>query len=129
MDEKNLQKIQEFMHENKHLLFIVANPMSDEIVISFNDTSTFTKFPPMENPTLNVVFNVLKAGKFERSIDEFITGLIKGLGTDEKKGAQLYKVIGGSLWKIGEEEEIGRKNLETNNKTQKNVKQKNNKRK
>lgn len=103
----SLDAIKEFAHANRHLLVMVANPLTDEIFVGFNDVNSFVKFPTTGDIKNNVVFGVLRASKFESSIDDLITGLMKVLEDDEGKGVQLYKVVGGALLSIAEARKVG----------------------
>lgn len=100
----NWEKIQEQSNtENKDLLSIVADPRSDEILISFNGHNCFVKFPFKDMAT-GVVFNALRQSKFKEAIDAFMTGIIDSTGIDvtNKEGNELLKTVGGGIKAIGE---------------------------
>ena len=98
-NKNTFERVKKFAHDNKELLVIVANPVTDEIFIGFDDVNSFVKFPPV----MRVVEGVLRAGSFEKNIDEFMAGIIRGMGDKKVEGVQFYKVIGGGVHAVGRE--------------------------
>lgn len=96
------QKFQDFQNENKDLLIMIASPKEDGISVSFGGLNTFVKFPGVDMEK-GVVFNALRASKFNEAIDAFMTGFIESTGISEKDdGGEVLKVLGGSMKVIGE---------------------------
>lgn len=101
-EQKSLDDIKKFIHANKHLLIIVANPATDELVTAFSDIIAHTRFRTPDNKQLNVVLNVLKKSRFENTIDAFMQAFMEGVKIDEKDkdGAQFVKAVGGGIRSI-----------------------------
>jgi hypothetical protein len=97
-EEANImQEVADFANKNNGLIFMVGNPIRDELYISFNGKQSLLKFPKTPEMKENVLIRILKEGTFKSAMNEFLTGLIKSLGVDEKKGLQLYQMMGGTL--------------------------------
>lgn len=104
-----LEQFKEFAHEHSKLLLIAANPSTDEIMVTFNDKHSFVRFPQSDDITKNIVFRMLfDSLTFKETANQFIVALMKGIGVDEKheQSNEVYNVIGGSLQKINEEENV-----------------------
>ena len=108
MTEKK-QTIRDFANENKGLLFIVANPMTDEVYMTFNGKEARYKFPENENFIDNITFQVLNEGTFHFAIDAFLNGLKDALGIKSKgnkiKGAaaSLLGLVDGFIFNATKE--------------------------
>lgn len=79
------------------LLFIVANPKTDEMLVAYAKKYAFMKFAP----NTHVVQRVVSEDMFELSIDEFVSGLMEACKTDEERGVQFIKATGGAIKAIG----------------------------
>lgn len=102
--KERTEVLKNFSHKNKDLLCIFCNPATDEIIVSFDDKSTYVKFPENKKIEDNVVFRTLfDSLHFRENANDFLVGLFKGVGTDEKLGNQFYQAIGGSIQSINEE--------------------------
>ena len=93
-----IEEIAKFAKKHSGLLFIVANPASDEIFGSYGGKYTFVKFKDESH----VVLRVVSPDMFELSIDEFISSIMELTKTDEKNGVQFLKAVGGSVKSLGE---------------------------
>lgn len=102
MTEKSkIQEIQDFMHANKDMLIIVANPKTDLIVTGFGDHYATVQFPFVSMAT-GIVFNALRKSQFNDAIDPLMVGLEKVTGIKVEDNQQLAHIIGGSIKNIGE---------------------------
>lgn len=91
--------IQKFLHDNKHLLFVIANPATDEIIVSYNDVSARSRF--MKG--MNVILGLLKKSRFEKAVDPFTTALLETLDArPDPETVQAVKTINGAIKAIGE---------------------------
>jgi hypothetical protein len=96
-------KIANFIHEHPGFLFIVANPIRDEILIGFNNKQSFVKFPEAVDLGHGVVAGVLIDSKFNAAMGSFITGISKGLDIKGENGyamSNFIDAVGGSLQAI-----------------------------
>lgn len=101
-DQKRWQKLNDFANENKDLLFMIADPATDEILFTFNLMNGFVRYP-MESKTSGVVFNALRASSFETAIDAFIAGVSEGMKMKETpETGELLRNIGGHVKAFGE---------------------------
>lgn len=105
MGNRNWVKLQDFQNDNKDLLIIIACPKEDTVSISYGGLNGFVKFPQPESLDKGVIFNALRASKFNEAIEPLMAGLIKGAGFDLKnRGAnELLKTVGGGISSIGRE--------------------------
>lgn len=98
--KKVMEEIAEFVNGHPGFLFIVANPIRDEMLITFNNKQSFVKFPEPVDIAHGVIAGVLIDSKFNQSMGSFITGVSKGL---DSKGENSYAMsnfidaVGGSL--------------------------------
>ena len=91
------EKVRDFVADHPGLLFIVANPGTDEMFTSYAGKAAFVRFPN----EAHVVLRVVSPDMFELSIDEFADGMMQVLKTDEEKGVQFIKAVGGAIHSIG----------------------------
>jgi hypothetical protein len=99
--EKNkMQEVLDFANENRGFLFIVGNPLKDEIVVSFNGKATYVKFPTTENKKDNVLVQVLNKSSFKPSMNEILSAIVRATDLKPEDGNQLYQVVAGSLQAI-----------------------------
>lgn len=75
-----IEQIREFAKDNGGLIFIVGSPLTDELYLHFNGEEALYRFPENDDPTQNVIFQVLNKGTFHFAIDAFLTAIYKGLG-------------------------------------------------
>ena len=92
-----MQEVADFANANKGLLFIVGNPIKDELYISFNGMQKLLKFPESKELANNVLIGIMSKSTFAVAMNEFLSGLVKSLGVDTTEGLQLYQAVGGTL--------------------------------
>jgi hypothetical protein len=105
MNKEQWQKFQEFAHDHKDYLIMVASPREDAILVAFQDLQAFVKFPGKDMAD-GVVFNALRKSKFKEAIDPFMAGVIESTGiTEKEEGGEVLKVLGGAMKNFGEARE------------------------
>lgn len=100
---KKWPELQEFMNKNKHLLIVIADPMTDEMCISFQERNGFVRFPSKDMLD-GVIFNALRESKWAEAIDPFIAGVVKCTGMDvstSKAANEVMSALGGGMKTIG----------------------------
>ena len=102
--KKVMEDIQKFIAEHPGFLFIVGNPVRDELLIGFNEKFSFVKFPEPIDMAHGVVSGVLLDSKFQQSMGSFITGIAKGMELKDGGPAvsNFIDVVGGSLQAINQ---------------------------
>ena len=96
--EKNvIEEVLDFADTKKGLLFIVANPLKDEVVVTFGGQAHYGRFPVMSDPKNNILVQMMTKSNFKESMNEFLTMLIKTTGISQKDGNQLYQVVAGAI--------------------------------
>ena len=95
--KSGIQEVAEMARNLPGLLFIVANPKTDEMLVAYAKKYAFMKFAP----NTHVVQRVVSEEMFELSIDEFVSGLMEACKTDEERGVQFIKATGGAIRAIG----------------------------
>lgn len=120
--KKDWNKVQEWVNENKDLLIVIADPRSDSVNISFGGLNAFVRFP-MESIDKGVIFNALRASKFNEAIDPLIFGIMDATKMAVKEGSPLLIEVGSAIKSIG----VARENIKngiikekTNGKSKKN---------
>lgn len=92
-----IEEVLDFADTKKGLLFIVANPLKDEVVVTFNGKAHYGRFPVMADPKNNILVQMMTKSNFKESMNEFLTMLIKTTGISQKDGNQLYQVVAGAI--------------------------------
>ena len=92
-----MQEVADFANERNGLLFIVGNPIKDELYITFNGLQKLLKFPKTEDLASNVLVGVMSKSTFKGAMNEFLSGLVKTLDVNTEDGLQLYQAIAGTL--------------------------------
>lgn len=92
-----MQAVLDFANENKGFLFIVGNPIKDEIVVSFNGKATYVKFPETNDKKNNILVQVLNKSSFQPAMNEILSAIARATDLKPEDGNQLYQVIAGSL--------------------------------
>jgi hypothetical protein len=96
--EKNvIEEVLDFADTKKGLMFIVANPLKDEVVVTFGGKAHYGRFPVMADPKNNILVQMMTKSNFKESMNEFLTMLIKTTGINQVDGKQFYQVIGGAV--------------------------------
>jgi hypothetical protein len=96
--EKNIMdEVLDYANKNKGLLFIVGNPLKDEMIVAFNGETSYVKFPTTDDISRNILVGVLSQSAFKESMNEILLGISKTLEVDDKAGNDLYQVVAGSL--------------------------------
>lgn len=98
MEPTSLQTIQNHIHDNKHLLYIVANPATDEVLVSYQDVSALTRFAQ----GMNVILRLLQKSRFEAAVSPFTSSLLQGLATKPEDSVQFIKVANGAIKSIAD---------------------------
>ena len=115
-DPKKNKEIRDILEKQKDLLIFVADPRTDEMVMSFGGFMSVVQFP-FETMDKGIIFNALRQSKFKDAIDPFMTGIEEGAGITVKDNQQLAHIIGGSIMNIGNEIENKKSELSTKKKT------------
>jgi len=113
-DQKKNKEIREFIENNNDLLIMIADPKTDEFVISFGGQFAVVQFP-FERMEDGIVFNALSKSKFQDAIDPLMSG-IESIGIKVEDNQQFSHIIGGSIKSIGEKIEEQRSLLPTKKK-------------
>ena len=92
-----IEEIKRFALANKGLLVMVANPLKDEIVVSFGNKSSYVKFPVTDDVKNNILVKMMSKSDFAEGMNELLTALIKTTGIKVEDGQQMYQAIGGSV--------------------------------
>ena len=98
--KKNLlQEIADYTVDHKGLFFVVGNPETDEVIVSFNEKISFIKFPISFDRTNNVLVRMLNGSTFAQGMSDFISGLTKGIEADVKGKATktFMNQLGGAV--------------------------------
>lgn len=101
-DERALFTIQEFAHQNKNLLIIVADPKTDRMFVAHQDRFVNAQIKSPDGKKTHVVRDVVRYSQFHKSIDMFITSLVETLKLPLWKGGanQFYQFIDGAIFNI-----------------------------
>jgi hypothetical protein len=102
MENNIIQEVIDYANDKKGLLFIVGNPLTDEMVVSFMGRNAYVKFPTMKDKKDNILMQTLNKSAFKDGVNELLTALIKTLELSEEDGQQVYQVVAGSLQAITE---------------------------
>lgn len=92
-----IEEVLDFADTKKGLLFIVANPLRDEVIVTFNGVNSYARFPQTDKPENNILVQMMTKSNFKESMNEFLTMLVKTTGINQKDGQQLYQVVGGAV--------------------------------
>lgn len=99
--KKQKYEINEFMHRNKNLLIIVADPKDDTVFVGYKDKRTGGKIVSMKGDKPNLVKNVLKSAGFDRHIDDFLIGLAEAIGVKKLVHANNFlQYLDGALFNL-----------------------------
>ncbi len=110
--KKVMQDIQDFIANHPGFLFIVGNPIRDELLVGFNQKFSFVKFPEPIDISEGVVAGVLLDSKFDQAMGQLITGIAKGMdikGGNNYAMSNLIDKVGGSLIAINTNRTNGKK--------------------
>lgn len=107
-----IDEIRAFANKHSDLFFIVSHPMTDEVLMAFNEQQSLFRFPSNADyfPN-NVVFQVLNAETFHNSIDDYLTALQEGLklkavGNKVQEGAPFLGLVDGFLYNVSGAKEL-----------------------
>lgn len=92
--------LQEFVHQNKNLLIIVADPKTDKILVAYKDKHTYGQIKSVEGKKMTVVRDVLNHSKYKGSIDSFLTTIIETMNLPVKYGKDFLQYVDASLYNI-----------------------------
>lgn len=99
--KRKMLDIQQFAHNHRKYLVIIADPKDDTIFVSFGDQQVTGKIKTADGRNHNVVRRVLKNSGFENTIDFFLVGVMEVL---KMKGIEYFsdfgKFIDGALFNI-----------------------------
>ena len=96
--EKNvIEEVLDFADTKKGLMFIVANPLKDEVVVTFGGKAHYGRFPVMADPKNNILVQMMTKSNFKESMNEFLTMMVKTTGVNPKDGNQFYQVVAGAV--------------------------------
>ena len=114
------KKIAQFLHYNKDLLIIVADPKTDRLLMGYRDKIVTSEIKNAEGHKTRVVKGVLSHSLFKKEIDNFIVSIAESLKLKLEDGNQFYQWIDGALYNIAKALRIERKikkedNLNINN--------------
>ncbi len=110
---KKWPEFQEFMNANKNLLVMIADPVTDEVCISFQGLNGFMRFPSKDMFD-GVVFNALRQSKFDEAIGPFMSGVVEcsGIDVSTKEGNEFLEKLGSTMRAIGRTKAQERSKLE-----------------
>lgn len=96
--EKNImEEIADYSNDKSGLLFIVANPLKDEILVSFGGKNVYSRFPKADKVQNNVLVQMMSKSAFKESMNEFLMMIKKASGINEVDGLQMFQVVGGAI--------------------------------
>lgn len=94
--------IQQFAHQHKNYLVIIADPKDDNIFVSYKDKQVSGKISSADGLHHEVVRRVLAHSSFNSAIDRFLGGIIDVLKCPIEWGSDFYKFIDGALFNISQ---------------------------
>lgn len=91
-----------FASENKNLLIIVADPLTDYMFVAYKDKMVLGQVKSLEGSEQHVVKDVLKRSavksQFDYALEMFLSGLSDLLKLGMKEGNQFYSFISNVLF-------------------------------
>lgn len=100
--ERKMLNVQEFAHRHKNYLVIVCDPKDDTIFVAYKDKEIAGRIKSADGVEYNVVKNVLKHSTFERTIDQFLGGIIETMKIPitKQQVSDFLKFIDGAIFRI-----------------------------
>lgn len=99
-DQRNLYVVPKFMNAHKDMLVIIADPKTDRIFVGHKGHFVNGRIKSLSGRKAHVVRDVLKYGRFDATIDQFIGSLAESLNIPLKAGNQFYSFLDGALFNI-----------------------------
>lgn len=99
---RKMLNVQDFAHDNRNLLVIVADPQDDTIFVAYKDKQVSGRIKSMDGIDYQVVKKLLKGSQFESHIERFIGALIDIIRTPltRQQVSEFYKFVGDSIYVI-----------------------------
>lgn len=99
-NNKQDDRIGQFIHANRNLLVIVCDPKTDKLLMAHKDKVVINRLVGFDKGSKGVVKNILRKSAFKSNIDKFISSLAQSLELGVKDGNDFYKWVDGALYNI-----------------------------